>query len=366
LAAPSDETSTKENAPAESKKRKAGQSLHYKLVISTYRLFAVIVLYGVLAGIFVYAFIMGFYAINSSWAAPLVLSATDEKSLDFRAQLVTSQQTIEDLKVDTGKLQDGIAEMKKHRAALLALEPELKKAIAREQAHNRASGSDLATLDKQKQADNLKTQKVLTQVKEVEANINKDLASGLITQGDAATQLAALNQAQGAYTDSKIAEVLLTDTVLDKTTNGTTTLDVLVKQAELRSEAAQLDVAINVAQKQLYEESRQIDRLRQAIQTAKQSPYYLNAAGGQRLYFAFVPYDNQANAVAGQVVYDCYLNMIVCRSVGTVKQVFPGEETAIHPIFKTNIRGFLIQMNLTNADSAKSKTVFLGRKPLLF
>jgi len=141
---------------------------------------------------------------------------------------------------------------------------------------------------------------------------------------------------------------------------------VLVKQAELRSEVAQLDVAINVAEKQLQEESRQIDRLREAIVTAKQNPYYLNAAGGQTLYFAFVPYDNQAHATAGSSVYDCYLNMIACRKVGTVKQIFPGEEQAIHPIFKTQIRGFLIQMNLDHADSAKSKTVFLGSKPVLF
>ena len=127
-------------------------------------------------------------------------------------------------------------------------------------------------------------------------------------------------------------------------------------------------VAISVAQKQLQEESRQIDRLREAIRTAKQSPYYLNASGEQRLYFAFVPYDNQTNAVAGAAVYDCYLNMIACRKVGTMAQIFPGEEQAMHPIFKTQIRGFLIQMNLyqDRSDSAKSKTVFLGRKPLLF
>jgi hypothetical protein len=58
--------------------------------------------------------------------------------------------------------------------------------------------------------------------------------------------------------------------------------------------------------------------------------------------------------------------MMACRKVGTVDQIFAGEETAIHPIFKTNIRGYLIQMNLDHPDSAKSKTVFLGRKPLLF
>jgi len=278
--------------PSETKRAPIRQSLHYRLVITLYRVFALTVLYLVLAGILSYAFVMGFYAVNNSWAAPIILSAADEKSLDFRQKLVTSQQTIEDLKVDTKKLESGLAEMKKHRVALLALEPELQEAIVRERTHNRTTGPELAALDRQKQADNLKTQRVLTQLKEVESNINKDLAAGLITQGDAATQLAALNQAGGAYTDSKIAEILLTDSVLDKTTIGTNSLDVLVKQAELRSEVAQLDVATNVAEKQLQEESRQIDRLRQAIQTAKQSPYYLNASGEKTLYFAFVPYDN--------------------------------------------------------------------------
>ena len=117
-------------APAETKKSPArpsaaGQSLHYKLVITLYRIFAITMLYSVLAGILAYAFVMGFYAINSSWAAPVILSASDEKSLAFRAQLVTSQQTIEDVKVDAQKMQSGIAEMSKHRAALLALIPAL-------------------------------------------------------------------------------------------------------------------------------------------------------------------------------------------------------------------------------------------------
>ena len=358
------------SAPAaESKKVSIGQALsawHYKLVITLYRTFAIAVLYLVLIGILAYAWVMGFYAVNSSWAAPVILSAADEKSLDFREKLVTSQQTIEDLKVDTKKLGDGVAEMQKHRAALLALEPELQEAIAREEKHNQVAGPELETLDQQKLADNVKTKDVLAQLNQVESNIRKDLTSGLITQGDAATQLAAVNQAKSAYTDSKIAEVLLTDSVLDKTTIGTGSLNVLVKQAELRSEVAQLDIAINVAEKQLTEENRQVDRLRQAITTAKQSPYYLNAAGGQTLYFAFVPYDNQAYAVMGSAIYDCYLNMILCRNVGTVKQIFPGEEQTLHPIFKTPIRGFLIEMNLDHAESGKSKTVFLGRKPVLF
>ena len=335
-------------------------------MLAAYRIFAITVLYLVLIGVIAYAFVMGFYAVNSSWAVPVILSAQDEKSLDFREKLVTSQQTIEDLKVDTAKLESGIAEMKAHRDSLLPLEPQLEQAILRERVHDRATGPELASLDKQKVVDNARTKQVLDQLQSVQTSIQKDLAAGLITKSDAATQLAALNQTADSYTDSRIAEVLLTDSVLDKTTIGTSSLDVLEKQSELRSEASQLDVAIQVAEKQLQEEQRQIERLHEAIVTAKQSPYYLNAAGQQRLYFAFVPYDDQASAVPGSAIYDCYLNMVACRKVGVVKQIFPGEEQATHPIFKTQIRGFLIQMDLTHPESAKSKTVFMGSKPLLF
>jgi hypothetical protein len=342
------------------------QPMVYKSVVTVYRIFAIVTLYVVLAGVLAYGFVMGFYALNTSWAAPVILSPADDKSLDFTEKLVTSRQTLEDLNVDLKKLNDGVAEMNKHRAALEALEPELQSAIAREKQHNLATGPQLMELNKQKQADNLKTQKVMAQVKEVEAAIDKDLAAGLITKGDAATQRAALNQVQSSYTDSKIGAVLLTDNILEKTTTDTKTLDVLDKQAELISEIAQLDIAIAVAQKQISEETKQVLRLKEAINTAKQTPYYLSVSGATAVNFAFVPYDNQTSASPGSAVYDCYLNMVLCRKVGTVKQIFAGEEHAIHPIFRTDIRGFMIQMQLDHPESAKSKTVFLNHKPLFF
>jgi len=374
LATPAFEPSSQRQAPANGpdspsaapKPRAQRQSLAHKSVIAIYRVFAILVLYAVLAGVLSYAFVMGFYAVNKTWAAPVILSASDEKSLDFMQKLVTSRQMIEDLKVDVIRQQNTLDEMTKQRAALLALDPELQVAIERERTHDQLTGPQLAALDTQKQADNRKTQALLAQIHQLEARIDSDLAAGLITKGDAATQLAALNQAQDAYTDSRIADVLLSDSVLDKTTIGTKSLDVLEKQAELRSDIAQFDVTLSVAQNQLTQDQRQIDRLRDAIAIAKQSPYYLNASGSQRLNFAFVPYDNQANAEPGSPIYDCYLNMVLCRKVGTVKQVFQGEQVISHPIFKTQVRGLTILMDLSHPESAKSQTVFLGSKPLLF
>ena len=347
------------------KLRQPLQSYAYKSVLTTYRIFAIAVLYAVLLGVLCYAFVMGFYAVNKSWAAPVILSASDEKSLDFMQKLVVSRQTIEDLKVDILRQQTTLAEMDKHRASLLALDPELQSAIVREREHDSLTGPQLAELDKQKQADNSKTQEMLTQIHQLESEIKSDLANGLITKGDAATQLAALNQTEDSYTDSRIADVLLTDSVLDKTTVGTRSLDAIEKQAELRSNIAQLDVTLSVAEKQLLEDNRQVDRLRDAINIAKQSPYYLNATGTKRLYFAFVPYDNQANVSVGAPIYDCYLNMALCRKVGTVKQIFLGEQVISHPIFKTQVRGLTILMDLSHPESAKSQTVFIGGKPLL-
>ena len=342
------------------------QSLAYKSVLTTYRVFAILVLYAVLLGVLSYAFVMGFYAVDNRWAAPLILSSSDEKSLDFMQKLVTSRQAIEDLKVDMTRQQSTLAEMTRQRKGLMALDPELQVAIGRERTHDRLTGPQLAALDQQKQADNRKTQALLSNFHQLESVIQSDLAAGLITKGDAAMQLAAINQAEDAYTDSRIADVLLTDSVLDKTTIGTKSLDVLEKQAELRSDIAQLDVTLSVAEKQLFEDTRQVERLREAINIAKQSPYYLNANGGKRQYFAFVPYDNQSYATVGAPVYDCYLNMVLCRKVGTVKQIFLGEQVISHPIFKTQLRGLTILMDLARPESAKSQTVFLGRKPLLF
>jgi len=348
------------------KLRQPLQSYAYKSVLTTYRIFAIAVLYAVLLGVLSYAFVMGFYALNKSWAAPVILSASDEKSLDFMQKLVVSRQTLEDLRVDILRQQTTLAEMTKHRASLLELDPELQAAIVRERQHDQQTGPQLAGLDRQKQADNDKTKQILTQIHQLEAQIGSDLANGLITKGDAATQLASLNQAEDAYTDSRIADVMLTDSVLDKTTIGTRSLDAIEKQAELRSNIAQLDVTLSVSEKQLQEDNRQVERLRDALATAKQSPYYLNASGDKRLYFAFVPYDNQANVSVGAPIYDCYLNMALCRKVGSVKQIFLGEQVISHPIFKTQVRGLTILMDLSHPESAKSQTVFIGGKPLFF
>lgn len=337
-----------------------------KCVLFLYRVFAIFLLYAVLTGVVAYVGVMGLYAINTSWISPVVLSPSDDKSLNLTEWLLTSQSTIENLTLDVKRQNDSVAEMKRHQSTLLALEPELELAMQRESKHNAVAGPELAKLGRRKHADNDRTLAVLSQLAEFEANTNKELAAGLITKKDATAQLASVNQVQMGYTDSQIGEVLLTDNILQKNTLDTKALDVLDKKAALQSQIAQLDIAIAVAQKQSQTESAYIERLKTAIAEMTQTPYYIVKSEGKIATFAFVPYDNKGAITAGATVYDCYLKVLGCRTVGTIKQVFPAEEHAAHPIFRTDMRGFLVQLDLANQESAKSKTLFVNRKPLLF
>jgi hypothetical protein len=337
-----------------------------KVALLLYRVCALFLLYAVLASVLAYMSVMALYAFNTSWVAPVVLSPADDKSLSLTASLLTTQLTIESLTLDVKRQNDSVAEMRTHLATLMGLEPALEVAIARENKHNAGSGKKLARLEVQKRADNVRTRAGLNRLIELEAGTNGDLTAGLITKTEAAAQLTSINQAQAVYTDSEIGAVLLNDNVLQKSTIDTKALDVLDRKAALKSQIAQLEIAIGMAEAQSQADIGHIERLRSSTVPITQTPYYIVKAEGQKATFAFVPYDNKGGIGIGISVYDCYLKVILCREVGTIKQVFTSEEHGSHPIFRTDLRGFLVQLDLDNQESAKSKTLFVNRKPLLF
>jgi hypothetical protein len=306
---------------------------------------------------------MGLYAVNTSWIAPVLLSPADDKSLNLTEWLLNTQSNIESLTLDVKRQNDTVAEMRSHRETLAALAPDLAVAIERETKHNRRSARQLATLEEEKRSDNIRTRGIISQLAEFEADTHKELDAGLITKKDAVAQLASVNQARNEYTDNQISAVLLKDNILQKSTIDTKALEVLDKKVALQSQIAQLDIAIVMAEKQIQTEGANIERLKSAIVAVTHTPYYIVKAEG-RATFAFVPYDNKGSVAIGVDVYDCYLRVIGCRAVGTIKQVFTEEEHAAHPIFRTDLRGFYVQLELNEQESAKSPTLFVNRKPL--
>jgi hypothetical protein len=334
-------------------------------VLMLYRIFAVVSLYAVLAAVLAFGLGSAFYAVSKTWIAPVILSRADKETLDMTGKALATQNAIDDLKIDIGKLERTVSEAQAHRAALEKLLPAIDTAIAIENHHKRETGPVLANLDDQKKADGVRTQRVLDKLAVVDATIDKELAAGLITKSDATQATMVFVKTNGDLTDSKIATTLLKDTIWEKTLPTTTYLDTLHKKTELESEIATLGIVIWTAQKQVTAEGGQIAKFNEALSAAKQTPLWVAMQSG-RTDVALVPYENQGVAKVGAAVYDCYLSFVICRQIGTVKAIFVGEQHATHPIFRTDLRGFLVQLELSDHDSAKSKTLFLGRKPLLF
>jgi hypothetical protein len=334
-------------------------------VLMLYRIFAIITLYAVLAGVLGFALVIGVYAMSRTWVAPIILSEQDKDTLDLTGKLLTSQTTAQDLQLDIGKQEKIVAEARTHKAALQKLHPAIDAAIARENQHRAATGPPLVELNQQKKTDIVTTQAMLKELAKVEAMVDKDLALGLITKSDAIQAKTQFAKAYGDLTDSQIASVLLKDNILEKTGSSTALMETLEKKAELESEITNLDITISTALAQIATENGQITQFNKAVDLAKQTPMGV-AMQGSNINLALVPYENQKVATEGTAVYDCYLSFLACRQVGRLKTIFVGEQHAIHPIFHTDIRGFLVQLELSNPESAKSKTLFLGSKPLFF
>jgi hypothetical protein len=334
-------------------------------VLTLYRVFAIVSLYAVLAAVLMFGLGSAFYAGSKTWVAPVILSQSDKDTLDLTSKTLATQNTVDNLTLDMGKLANTVAEAQSHKAKLAHLLPSIDEAIEQENRHKRATGPVLASLDNQKNADNTRTQGALAKLADVNATIDQELAAGLITKSDASQAAMNLVKSNGDLTDSKIATTLLKDTVWEKTLPSTTYLDTLHKKAELESEIACLEIVIDAAQKQIATEQIQVAKLEGALTLVKQTPLWA-AMQGATTNVALVPYENQSVANEGEPVYDCYLSFVACRRVGTVKGRFVGEQHTTHPIFKTDLRGFLVELELTDPDSAKSKTLFVGNKPLLF
>lgn len=335
-------------------------------VVPLYRTAAIITLYSALVLVLSYAILLGFYAVNTSWVAPIIVSPSNDTILQMTSQLVSSKQMLNALVLDRDRLRGSLDDMKKQRNELHNLDSQLTLAIVRQQVSNKVNGVELSSLIDQKKVDIAHTRSIVDDVTWLSVQLEKDLAAGLITKGDAATQRTALTQFGNTFTDSKVGEVLLRDNLRQKTTVDVDSLITLGQRATLESEVAQLGINIGIGEQQVKTDQDQIEGINRAMATVQQSPFYLATQTSKSLKFAFVPYDNESHVTVGASVYDCYLNMVICREVGVVKRVFTDEQKATHPVFKTDVRGFFIQLEMTRPESAKSKTLFLNRKPLLF
>lgn len=338
----------------------------YKSYVNVYRLTAMMALYGMFAAIAGYAALMGFYSVNKSWVAPLLISPSNDKILSLTAQMVASQQTLDSLNLSTKSLREARAEMAQRRGVLQNLNQQLETAAAQQKSANISSGQELSRLALQKHADLRSTQAMLSEIDQNESEVERNLKAGLITRSEALAQKTTLAQFRNAYTDAQVSEVVLKDSARQKMSTDLSVVDTMSKAVELRSELAQLDLNIKTGDDQIANNTVQVANIQKAIRRTQDNPYFVAAQSTTPVEMAFMPFDNQNAVSVDAPVYDCALSFVWCRKVGSVSRIFSEEERATNPIVKTDIRGTFIQLDLADHEAVKSKTLFVGRKPLLF
>jgi len=128
-----------------------------------------------------------------------------------------------------------------------------------------------------------------------------------------------------------------------------------VSHAELQSRLAPLEIRIKSLDQLLSQFLSTLDSL-------EKSPYV--RASQEAVTVAFVPYENLPNVKTATPVFGCYLEFFLCRKVGSVRAVLPGETSLSHPLNGGDLRGQMIELEMTEKSWSESRALMVGRAPL--
>lgn len=344
-----------------------------KYIIASYRIMMTSVLVLLVVGAFSYLFLMLFYTIDRNWAAPLVLSPTQEKVLAYQPQVSAMEGARLKDKVDLTTAEQ------KYRAVTTQIIM-IKTLIAQFDAASSHESNELATtavmiqdILKEKKKNDSATARVVADMQPMLVSVDEELADGLITKSEASTRRMNMQTSIDSLTDARASEVELAEQRraagdASQTLGSAHALSLLALQSVANE--GQLKIALVQAQvdaqtarlsvEQLQATMRDADRV---LAIAKQSPYYL--ALTQRVPVAFMPYDNLSSAAPGAAVYDCYLEIVLCHQVGAVLQVYEAEEYTHTPLFKADVKGKIVGVRFSDPKASESALLFIGHKPLL-
>ncbi|MEV8472320.1 hypothetical protein [Ralstonia sp. UNC404CL21Col] len=345
-----------------------------KGIISGYRVVMTGVLLIIVAGVLSYLFLIAFYALNRNWAAPIILSPTQEKVLSFQPQVATLEANLLKNRVDLNTANNKYIAITEQVTQMQALTKYFDLAGNAEAAALSTTNAQLERVLRQKRDDITRTAAAVDDVRPMLVSLDAELAAGLITKDEAARRRMDIQSAQNALTDSRANLVVLSEqarmarassrTLTQADAASLSALQSLSSGAQLKMAVAQALVEASTAKESVAQIQRTVDEGERVLKIAKQSPYY--RALNQKVPVVFIQYDNLSNAQPGSPVFDCYLQVVLCRKVGTVTQVYDAEEYARHPLFKSDIKGKFAGIEFTDPDASESPIVFLGRKPLLF
>lgn len=336
-----------------------------KLMVSTYRLLGFAILTVIVVALVGYIATTVFYMASESWVVPTIVSATDEHVVQLRGEIAKQENERDRIARELADAERAIVTEQDYqtrfaaaiasdlaqRQSALRRTRQLAGAAAHTRAEIRASSEEFARDSAARMAaqygagmidrhDMLDGKHQLAQI--TSANLS-------LAERQAAFETAAAELAQQA----RALDALLAD--------RDEPLSYEVLEIKRRLEASRLALANAQAQRDTLRAS--VARQDEVLARLRGSAYLRAVDDGATV--ALVPYANLANATPGAPVYACRLAMVVCREVGRVAHVLPGEVSLRHPHRDSVMRGQMVELAVAS-DAAHADVLFVGGKPLWF
>lgn len=339
-----------------------------KLVVSTYRMVGLIMLTVVIVVLVGYIAITAFYFFSRSWVAPVAISASDEHVVALQSSLATQLNERERLAGELAQAERSIAAERSFQQQFIrAIQNDLQgRKTALSRAHRLAKAA-AATRDEIRETNGDYSTSTFERM-------NDDYAAGMIDRQAmlagkfVLSQISAANltlaERQAEY-DQRASDLSIQARSLDAILEGRTDTSAMsydILEIARNYESSKLTLRHELDERDRLKAS--IARQDKIIDGIKQSAYLRALADGTTV--ALVPYANLDGVEKGTPLYACRLDMLICRQVGRVLDVLPGEVQVTHPTRDLLLRGRMIEMQMSEPSAAQETLLFAGGPPLGF
>ncbi len=340
-------------------------------IVLFYRKLAFSVLGLFFLGVLAYVSLVIFYTGSTTWAVPFVLSPTQEKVLRFQPQIASLEATINLQKVEIETHTNTRDLLIGQLNEMNGLIEKVGQTVTTEASQLQKTSRMVSSLLRAKNANIAKTDAVIKEANTLLAQVDSELQAKLITSDQAAQRKITLQSSINAATELRssalqsaiqVQQLDAMSRTLSGGTSSITGIEIIKQAADINTLKAQTELQINTAERTISMLAISYKENLRVLTTAKATPYY--KALREDVSLAFMPYSNINSVKINDAVYDCYLQVILCRNVGSVKSIQHAEEAAKHPLFKTDLRGKTIEIDFTDKTSITSQIVFIGSKPL--
>lgn len=347
-----------------------------KFFVKGYRWLAVLLLGSVLLAAASYFGMVLIYGVNSSWGAPVIMSKSSPRIVAMTAEVFRARQALDTLKIQLGGSKDSREALVTQKEWLTDLIGRYEQSLQVQKREDMVATGKLGRLVGEKRGVDAKTAEVVKANRVLAQSIDKELQAGLITQEAATRARAQMVSAEASLNTGRIGTAALEQQVAElnygiKTIDGAATspkaLESLARLNVIKRELSEVELKLKQLDQEVAIKTAEAKELEGMLTKLTSSPYYVAAYSEQSIHqFAFVPYENEDSAKVGAPVYSCYFEVILCSKVGSIKAVTKDEEKGRHPVFQRDIRGFLVDLELTDEKAAKEHVLFFGGRPLLF